>query len=340
VSRVANLPSISVIIPTLNAARVLEESLFSITSQDYPQDKVEIIIADAGSTDETVEIAKKFGAYVVSNPRKTGEAGKAEALKAAKNEIIALIDSDNILPQTDWFRRMVEPFSEPEIIGSEPIKYTWRKKDSYITRYSALMGMNDPLCMFLGNYDRYNFITKKWTGLPVEVEDKGNYLKLKLNQIIFPTMGANGFLVRKSELLKYFAGHYLFDIDIIYDLVKDPHARFAKVKIGIVHLFCQDTKTFLKKQLRRIRDYQYFSKEGLRKYPWHALSKFGLLKFIFYCLLVFPLFGQALIGFLRFPDPAWLFHPLACEVTFLTYSFGKIEGLIKTREQSREGWKQ
>lgn len=334
------LPSISVIMPTLNAGRVIEGALSSIVSQDYPKELVEIIIADAGSTDDTLKIAKKFGASVVVNPRRTGEAGKAEALKAAKNEIVALIDSDNILPVKEWFKKMVEPFADRSIVGSEPIKYTWRKEDGYITRYSALMGMNDPLCMFLGNYDRYNFITKRWTGLPVEVEDKRGYLKIKLNQIIFPTMGANGFMVRREALLKHFAGKYFFDIDIIYDLVKDPAVRFAKVKVGVVHLYCDTARTFFKKQLRRIRDYQYFSKEGLRKYPWQALSKVGLLKFIVYCFLVFPLFGQALIGYWRAPDWAWAFHPLACEITFLTYSFGRLEGIVRPREQSREGWKQ
>jgi len=334
------LPSISVIMPTLNAARVIESSLSSIASQDYPQDLVEIIIADAGSTDDTLKIAKKFGAVVVPNPRRTGEAGKAEALKVAKNEVVALIDSDNILPEKNWFQKMVAPFADSEILGSEPVKYTWRKEDGYITRYSALMGMNDPLCMFLGNYDRYNFITRKWTGLPVEVEDKDGYLKIKLNQIIFPTMGANGFLVRREALLKHFSGKYFFDIDIFYDLVKDPQARFAKVKVGIVHLYCDTPRTFFRKQLRRIRDYQYFSKEGLRQYPWQALSKVGLLKFVVYCLLFFPLVGQALLGWWRTPDWAWAFHPLACEITFWTYSFGKLEGVIRSREQSREGWKQ
>ncbi len=37
---------------------------------------------------------------------KTGDAGKAAGVKHAKNEIIALIDSDNILPSRDWLSRM------------------------------------------------------------------------------------------------------------------------------------------------------------------------------------------------------------------------------------------
>ena len=46
---------ISVVTPTLNAASVLEAELESIRSQNYPQDKIEIIIADGGSTDNIMQ---------------------------------------------------------------------------------------------------------------------------------------------------------------------------------------------------------------------------------------------------------------------------------------------
>ena len=53
-------PTISILIPTLNAANVLEGCLKSITEQEYPWDKVEIIVADGGSTDNTLGIVSKF----------------------------------------------------------------------------------------------------------------------------------------------------------------------------------------------------------------------------------------------------------------------------------------
>jgi glycosyltransferase involved in cell wall biosynthesis len=53
-------PNISVLIPTLNAASVLESCLKSIRSQNYPQEKLEIIVADGGSTDATVGIASNY----------------------------------------------------------------------------------------------------------------------------------------------------------------------------------------------------------------------------------------------------------------------------------------
>ena len=104
------LPTVSILVATLNAGRVLEKSLASIAKQNYPKNRVKIIIADGGSTDETLKIAKKYGAKIYRNPLKTGEAGKAVALRQARGELSALVDSDNYLPTKNWLKRMVEPF--------------------------------------------------------------------------------------------------------------------------------------------------------------------------------------------------------------------------------------
>jgi len=98
-------PSISIITPTYNSAKTLASCLDSIKNQDYKGD-IEIIIADGGSTDSTLEIAQKYTDKIYPNPLKTGEAGKAAGVKHARNEIIALIDSDNILPSGDWLSSM------------------------------------------------------------------------------------------------------------------------------------------------------------------------------------------------------------------------------------------
>ena len=98
-------PSIFIITPTYNSAKTLTSCLDSIKNQDYKGD-IEIIIADGGSTDSTLEIAQKYTYKIYPNPLKTGEAGKAAGVKHAKNEIIALIDSDNILPLRDWLSSM------------------------------------------------------------------------------------------------------------------------------------------------------------------------------------------------------------------------------------------
>lgn len=348
-------PLVSILIPTLNAASVLEKCLASIVKQDYPKEKLEIIVADGGSTDKTLEIAKKYGAKIYKNPLKTGEAGKAVALRYAQGKLVALIDSDNLLPGPTWFRQMVEPFSDPEIIGSEPWEFTWRSQDGFIDRYCALLGMNDPLCLFLGNYDKRSVLTEKWTDLPVEQEDKGGWLKVSLKAHALPTIGANGTILRREILLKNgLVGDYLFDIDIIAQIASQKPVKFAKVKTGIIHLYCgSDIKKFIRKQKRRIRDYLYFSaltkktdkgrhyqKIGVRKYPWQQQNKIGLLKFILACVTIIPLLYQSIKGFFKKPDPAWFFHPLACWITLYAYGTGRIKGIFGVREMDRRHWKQ
>jgi len=334
-------PSVSVVIPTLNSERTLESCLRSIAEQDYPSELVEVIVADAGSTDRTLEIARRYTDCIYPNPLVTGEAGKAVGLCHARHEIVALIDSDNILPDVNWFRRMVAPFADEGIVGTEPWKYTHRREDGMITRYCALMGMNDPLCLFLGNYDRYSYITKEWTGVPVDnLKDCGDYIKFDVRTDKLPTIGANGFMIRRSLLQQCDVEEYLFDIDVIYELALKGERTYAKVKAGIVHVFSGSVWTFIRKQQRRIRDYRYYNELGLRKYPWRNLEKWRLAQFVVYSVLVFPLLIQALIGYSRKRDVAWFFHPVACILTLVVYGIETTFSLFMKQEYKRRRWSQ
>ena len=113
--------SVSIVVPTLNSGKTLGQCLYSIHQQEY-DGEIEIIVADGGSTDETVSIAREYNSLIVENPLKTGEAGKAVGTREASGEIIAFIDSDNILPDRQWLGRMIAPFDDPAIAGSEPLR--------------------------------------------------------------------------------------------------------------------------------------------------------------------------------------------------------------------------
>lgn len=327
---------------TLNAAAVLEDCLRSISVQDYPKEKVEVIIADGGSTDKTREIARRYGVKIYENPLKTSEAGKAVAVKHAKGELVAFIDSDNILPDKNWFKIMVRPFSDRDIIGSEPIEYTYRKSDPYLTRYFALLGMNDPLCFYLGNYDRAGILSKKWTGLNFEQEEKGDYLKIKFDHEPLPTVGANGAIIRREVLTKYGVGDYLFDIDVLVEILrKEKVVYFAKVKTGIVHTYVEtDVAKFFRKQLRRINDMSFHRAKGERATNWEKTFFWKIIYFQVLCLLVVPILFQTIVGLYKSRDIAWLFHPVAVYSTWFIYLYGWLLGKISPKEMSRHGWKQ
>lgn len=336
-------PKASILIPTLNAGSVLGKCLESISIQDYPKEKIEIVVADGGSVDDTLEIAQKYGAKVVTNELKTAEAGKKVALDNANGEFCALVDSDNILPSESWIKEMVIPLMEnTEPLGSEPLEYTWRKEDGFITRYCALIGMNDPMVHFLGNYDRMNLLTGKWTEVRHDEEDLGSYILVRFGKSGIPTLGANGTFFRTSFLKEHVLGEYLFDIDVLSSfLQKYGSLSFIKVKNGIIHTYCEsDVFKFAKKQRRRVRDFLYHKSVGDRKYDWESSSSWGVLKFVFSCVFIFPLFFQAFKGYLKKKDRAWFFHPLACWITLWEYGWGYIFSLFKKKEVSREGWGQ
>ncbi len=349
VRKMSETLSVSIVTPTYNIMRTMDEYMGAILAQDYPHDKLEIIFADGGSTDGTLEAVEKYKEEIdikisiYENPLRTAEAGKAVAVKQVKSDVILLLDSDNIMPERNWLTRMMKPFEESEIVASEPIEYTYRKEDSVINRYCALIGMNDPLCIFTGNYDRYCQITGKWTEVEREEIDKGDYLSIRFRVEMIPTIGANGFLMRTKELKENFAGDYLFDIDVLWELFqKQPKLRVAKVKTGIVHLFCPDIKTFKRKQNRRIKDFLYFSDAKGRKYPWSKIGKSRIVFFALCCITIIPLLIQAIIGYCRKPDiGAWAFHIVACWITLWIYGWGTIGGIFGKKEAAnRDNWKQ
>jgi len=121
-------PTISVVMPTLNSDENLDECLNAIRKQDYPQTKIEIIIIDGVSTDDTLKIAKKYNSVILNNPLKTAEAGKAIGIKKAKGEYILFLDSDNILESKDSIRKLMKHLCEPENFESKKIEVIKRWK--------------------------------------------------------------------------------------------------------------------------------------------------------------------------------------------------------------------
>lgn len=88
-------PKITVIIPTYNEEKFIRKKLENIFAQDYPKQKMEVIVADA-STDSTAEIAKEFPVKIIRAPR--GKINQInEALKIARNDFVVLTDADVIL---------------------------------------------------------------------------------------------------------------------------------------------------------------------------------------------------------------------------------------------------
>ena len=330
--------TLSIIIPTLNAQLQLRQCLESIRNQHHLHKNIEIIIADGGSTDQTIDIAKFYKCIIIKNPLKTAEAGKAIGFKHCRGKFVAFIDSDNILPNSSWLKTMLSPFTDKSVMLTEPWAFTYRKKAGFIERYSSLLGANDPYSYICGNYDRYSLLSNNWTGLHLNQQNYKAYIKVKLSkQTTIPTIGANGTIFRAHFLRKLDIDKYLFDIDLISVYLKTHNnITIAKVKNSIIHTYCESSiRKFIKKQTRRMTD--YYTYKSCRSFNWQKGNIFCIPKYIFYTIsLVFPVI-DSLKGFLKKPDPAWFFHPLACFLTLSVYGvvtiknwFGSLNPINRT----------
>jgi len=105
---------ISVVIPALNEEKLLPKTLTSLASLDRKPD--EIIIVDASSTDQTVSVAKKMGATVITVPKSTIGFSRQKGIEHASGDVIAFTDADAILPH-DWLNRIERALSKPGIVG-------------------------------------------------------------------------------------------------------------------------------------------------------------------------------------------------------------------------------
>jgi succinoglycan biosynthesis protein ExoA len=90
-------PFVSVLMPVRNEAAFIQRSMAAVLAQDYPRDRMEVIIADGLSNDGTREIIKAVqlqnsNLNLIDNPGKIVSTGLNAALRVAKGEIIIRVD--------------------------------------------------------------------------------------------------------------------------------------------------------------------------------------------------------------------------------------------------------
>lgn len=120
---------LSIIIPTLNEEKYLPRLLKSIKNQDFKD--YEIIVADAGSKDKTIEIAKSFGCKIVKGG--SPAQGRNQGAKAGQANIFLFLDADNIYLAPNFLNNLLQEFKKRNlVVASFPIFPVGNKFDKFV----------------------------------------------------------------------------------------------------------------------------------------------------------------------------------------------------------------
>jgi len=93
-------PMVSVVIPAWNCARYLRRALDSVLAQQYPHDRLEVVVVDDGSTDASPRIVADYAARdprvrLLQQPNAGPAAARNRGIAAARGELIAFLDADD-----------------------------------------------------------------------------------------------------------------------------------------------------------------------------------------------------------------------------------------------------
>ena len=113
-------PSVSVIVPAKNEEKGIAETVLALLKCDYPEDKLEIIVVNDGSTDKTAEVVQSMNLPRIKlldfKKNRGKRAAFASGFQESKNDIVICVDSDTLV-DTQGIKLLVQPFEDSEVVS-------------------------------------------------------------------------------------------------------------------------------------------------------------------------------------------------------------------------------
>lgn len=173
------MPDISIVTPSFNQARFIEECLRSVKEQNYPS--IEHIVVDGASTDGTVELLKKYSALPgwehlrwISEPDRGQSDALNKGFRMAQGDLIGWLNADDRY-RPGCFREVQRAFnthSQADIVYGD---YTWIDSDGNITRIRREISFS----RFILAYHRVLYIPTTSTFFKRRIFADGNELDIK-----------------------------------------------------------------------------------------------------------------------------------------------------------------
>ncbi len=139
-TRFQDAPKMTVVIPAYNEGQMVLKSIEAVAAAHYPRDRLEIIVIDDGSKDDTWHwISEAAARYpgLVTPLQQDRNRGKREALALgfdrAKGDILVTIDSDSVI-EPDALLALAGPFANPRVGAVAGKVLVYNRRDGLIPR--------------------------------------------------------------------------------------------------------------------------------------------------------------------------------------------------------------
>lgn len=322
----SELPTITFGIPVLNAEEHLDRCLSSIMSQDYPKDKVEVIVADGGSTDRTLDIVKKHGLDAVHNTKKLADFGIKLAAARARGEIFVIFAADNELHSKDWLATVAQAYTLHPDLACTWCDMIAGSSDPQINRYYELI-KSDPF-MFLVNKNLQAYVSQSRK----EGVNGHDFYFFDVQTSRPLVWGANGLSYRTDYVRHILTrDEFIGDNDVFQMMVEEGHAKVGfSPTLKVEHHHLKSLSHWVSKWRRNYQNHM-ISQIQSRNMKWAVVKNFKLKAALWLVYSIIPVFSGCHACYLALRDrnAYWLYHPAA--------SFMQAYYLLRMTFETREG---
>jgi len=281
------LPIISIVIPTYNEEKHILDCLESIYTQDYPKNKLQVIIVDNHSKDNTLSLAKQYPVEVYKSTVMNSLFSKMIGLRKSKGEYFMYMDADNRYTQRDWIKTMLRPHKENEELVGSFTDIVPNKRDPILSQY-------------LASFSFYSSPLFKFFSIPVEktiTEKKKGYVLCRYEENRIPPTGSCLYNIKVLKKARIDREEKFMDLDVLSLLVKRGYTLFAYNKtLGLYHTHMTSISQVYPKRKRNL-DRNYIADLTKRHFTWVNFSnKLDVLKIALYIFYSYSLVFPFLVG--------------------------------------------
>jgi len=225
-----NQPLVSIITPSFNQGEFIEQTILSVLGQDYPH--IEYIVIDGGSTDQTLEILRKYGEQLtwVSEPDEGQSDAVNKGFRLARGDIVGWINADDVYFDHSAVEKVVKAFldhPEADVVYGDFVEID---REGRITRIYPVPDFNYARLLRMNFVPQCTVFFRSKIARQYELDTS---LEFVLDSDLFIRLGQKHTFYHRPELLACFRRHTSSKLHYLGDDLYQAERRLLRERYGV-----------------------------------------------------------------------------------------------------------